>query len=86
MPLGCCGNGGRGIVCAGGCTCTTPLRDVGGTGWVGSLATGILWEFSASNPARPSDIPAVESVLVVLGVVVRGVDCCCGVEGAEDSC
>jgi hypothetical protein len=50
---------------------------------VGSLATGILWGFSASRPARPSDI---ESVLAVIGVVVIGGVCRGMVEGVEDSC
>jgi len=39
-----------------GCTCTTPVSEVGGTGWVGSLATAAMWL------ARPSVMLAVESV------------------------
>ena len=47
-----------------GWTCTTPVREVGGTGWVGSLATAAMWL------ARPSVRLAVESDFICC--------CCCG--------
>ena len=43
-----------------GWTWTTPVREVGGTGWVGSLATAAMWL------ARPSVRPAVESDLTAV--------------------
>ena len=63
-----------------GWTCTTPANEVGGTGWVGSLATVARW------PARPSDMEAgdvstfvVVDVTIVVGLVM-------GTVAPEESC
>jgi hypothetical protein len=38
----------------------TPVNEVGGTGWLGSLARDNLCEFSAIMPARPSGGSALD--------------------------